>query len=216
MAVAAPQDLLAQLHWRYAVKAFDPARTIDAPTWDALERSLVLTPSSYGLQPWRFIVVTDPAVKAQLPAISWNQSQVRDASHVVVFAAKIDPGEPEVERHVLRTAEVRGVPADSLGGFRKMMLGSLKQSPDYFNHNHWAACQVYIALGQFMLACAMLGVDSCPMEGIQPAKYDELLKLRDEGYRTVVAAAAGYRQADDKYSSHMKVRFPHDEVVRRV
>src|SRR4051812_43719937 len=108
---------LAQLRWRYAVKKFDPARTIDPRTWAALEDSLVLAPSSYGLQPWKFVVVEDPAVRRQLLPHSWGQAQVVDASHLVVFAVKENMNAADAERHVRRTSEVRGVPLAALDGY---------------------------------------------------------------------------------------------------
>jgi nitroreductase len=201
-----------QLRWRYATKKFDPARTISAGTWAALEQALVLTPSSYGLQPWKFFVVTDPAVKAKLPEHSWGQRQPQDCSHMVVLALKANLGEADVDRHVARMSEVRGQTVESLARFKQTMMGSLADPP--FDINDWAARQVYIALGQFMACAALLGVDTCPMEGIDPAKYDEVLGIGAQGYRTVVACPAGYRAADDKYAQVPKVRFKAEDVIQ--
>ena len=103
-----PETVVEQFEWRYATKKFDPARTIPPATWAALEQALVLTPSSYGLQPWKFFVVTDPAVKAQLPAHSWGQRQPQDCSHMVVLAIKANVGETDIDRYVARVSEVRG------------------------------------------------------------------------------------------------------------
>jgi nitroreductase len=207
-----PETVVAQLRWRYATKKFDPARTIPADTWAALEQALVLTPSSYGLQPWKFLVVTDPAVKAQLPAHSWGQRQPQDCSHMVVLAIKADVGEADIDRYVARVSEVRGQPVEALARFKQTMMGSLTDPP--FDVNDWAARQVYIALGQFMACAAVLGVDTCPMEGIDPAKYDEVLGIGAQGYRTVVACPAGYRAADDKYAQTPKVRFKTEDVIQ--
>lgn len=216
MSTIPTEALVAQLRWRYAVKKFDPARRIDAATWRALEETLVLTPSSYGIQPWRFVVVEDADVRAKLRPASWNQPQVTDASHYVVFAYRADLGEADVDRWVRRTAEVRGVPEETLAGFRRMLVGGIVRGMDTARRDHWAALQVYIALGSFMTAAALVGVDTCPMEGIEPAKYDEVLGLPAQGFRTVCACAAGYRAADDRAASLPKVRFPHDDVVRRM
>src|SRR5947209_12389099 len=136
-----PETVVDQLRWRYATKKFDPARTIPAPTWAALEQALVLTPSSYGLQPWKFFVVTDPAVRAKLPAHSWGQRQPADCSHMVVLALKANLGEADVDRHVARTAEVRGQPVEALARYKQVMIGSLADPP--FDINDWAARQVY-------------------------------------------------------------------------
>lgn len=210
-----PDAVLAPLRWRYATKAFDPARKIDPATWAALEQAVALAPSSYGLQPWTFVVVTDPAVRKQLHPASWNQAQILDASHLVVFAAKNPPTAADVDRHVANAETVRGLPAGSLDSLRQMILGSLSRMSPADAHA-WAARQCYIALGFFLSAAAQLGIDACPMEGFQPEKYDEILGLTQRGLRAAVIATAGYRKADDKYAAAAKVRFPVDEVVIRV
>ncbi|MBX3443054.1 MAG: NAD(P)H-dependent oxidoreductase [Planctomyces sp.] len=209
-----PDSLSRQMRWRYACKKFDSERVIAADVWSALEDALVMTPSSFGLQPWKFLVITSPDVKQQLVPISWGQSQVRDASHVVVFAIRRSVGADDVDRYVRRISEVRGVPVESLGGFRGVMLNFLANPA--VNLDDWAARQVYIALGTFMTAAAALGVDTCPLEGIQPAKYDELLQLPQSGHMTIVACAAGYRAADDKHAALPKVRFPAEEMIARI
>jgi nitroreductase len=208
--------LVNQLRWRYATKQFDPAQKISAENWRTLEESLVLTPSSFGLQPWRFIVVTDQKTKEKLVPASWGQRQIADASHLVVFAIKKNVGAAEVGEYMERIAEVRGVSADSLNGFRDVLLGFLSQPADQFDVNLWSARQVYIALGNFLTSAALLGIDACPMEGIVPAQYDEILGLAKQGYQTVVVATAGYRAADDKYATLPKVRFAPEEIITRV
>lgn len=208
------ETVLQQLSWRYATKKFDTARRIPADDWSTLEQSLVLTPSSFGLQPWRFIVVTDAGVKAQLRSYSWGQSQLVDGSHVVIFAIRQNLSADDIDKYVARTAEVRGISVDALAGFRKTMVGALHGGS--IDLNQWASLQVYIALGQFMATAAMLGIDTCPMEGIEPAKYDALLQLPDHGYATIVACVAGYRAADDKYAQIPKVRFKTEDVVVRI
>ena len=215
MQPASCQTLIEQLKWRYATKKFDPARKIPPETWAALEQALVLTPSSFGLQPWRFVVIKDQGIKEKLVPLSWKQTQPADCSHFVVLAARECMTEDDIYRLIRRTSEVRGAPVESLAGFRKMMIGTLVPPPAAFNIKHWAALQAYIALGNFMTAAAVIGVDTCPMEGIDPVKYDELLGLPRQGYTTIVACAAGYRAADDKYANLPKVRFPAEEVIQR-
>src|SRR6476469_8119658 len=184
MPAATPETVVDQLKWRYATKKFDSTLKIPPETWAALEQSLVLTPSSYGLQPWKFFVVTDAAVKAQLPAHSSGQRQPQDCSHMVVLALRANLGEADVDRYLARIGEVRGQSVESLERFKRVMIGSLAD-PE-FDVNEWAARQVYIALGQFMACAALLGVDTCPMEGIDPVKYDEALGIATQGFRTVV------------------------------
>ena len=203
-----------QLGWRYATKLFDTTRPISEEDWQTLEQSLVLSPSSFGLQPWKFFIVSDPAVKAKLKPASWNQSQVVDASHVVVFAIRKNLGLADIERFIERTAEVRGTTVESLAGFKKMLVGTMTNPP--FDINEWAARQVYIAIGFFMATAAMMGIDVCPIEGFEPAKYDEILGLPEQGYSACVVAAAGYRSNDDKYAKVPKVRYKTEDVVERI
>ena len=215
MPPVAPDTILAQLRWRYATKKFDPARTIAPELWAKLEQAVVLAPSSYGLQPWKFIVITDPVMRKKLHPVSYGQAQILDASHLVVFAAKNPPAPADVDRHIARTALVRGVSAEGLEGYRQMMLGTLSRMSGPDAHA-WAARQTYIALGVFLSACALAGVDACPMEGFQPEKYDEILGLREKGVSAMVIATAGYRLADDPAAKLLKSRFAVEDVIERV
>jgi nitroreductase len=204
--------LLDQLNWRYAVKKFDQSKKIDAETWQVLEKALILSPSSYGLQPWRFVVITDPTIKSQLPAISWNQNQPADCSHMVVLAAKEQIDNVYLDNFIAFSESTRGLASGTLSGFRKMLSAVEKMESQWV----WNSNQVYIALGQLMVAAALLEIDSCPMEGIVPDAYDRLLGLTESGYRTVVACAMGYRDASDPYASSAKVRFSADQLVKRI
>lgn len=216
MNTIAPEELLTQLNWRYATKQFDAQRKINPQTWAVLEETLVLTPSSFGLQPWKFLVITDPAVREQLVPASWGQRQVADASHLVVFAVKRNFGEADIDAYLNRIATVRGATRDSLNGYRDMMVGNLITNRDSAGRKNWATNQTYIALGNFLTSAAVLGIDACPLEGIEPAKYDQILGLEKQGLTTAVVAAAGYRAATDKYASAKKVRFQKSEVLVEV
>ena len=210
-----PDSLIAQLNWRYATKMFDPAKKIPPAIWSALEDSLMLAPSSYGLQPWKFFVVENPEIRKQLLPFSWGQNQIVDASHLVVFCVKKHVGVPDAERLIQRISLVRGIPAESLVGYLNVMSGSLsRQSAEVVRS--WMTNQVFIALGQFLAACAMIGVDACPMEGFQPEKYDEILGLPEKGYLSVVVATAGYRSNDDGYANMKKVRYPKSEIIELI
>ncbi|MEJ6581764.1 MAG: NAD(P)H-dependent oxidoreductase [Akkermansiaceae bacterium] len=210
-----PQDLLAQLKWRYATKAFDPDRAIPESTWTAIEDSLVLTPSSFGLQPWHFVIVENKNLRAELLPQSWNQQQVINCSRFVVLAAKTDMGEKEIEAFLQRTIDVRGGELESLSMYRDMMVG-FTAGMDPAARLQWAKLQTYIALGQLMASAAALGIDACPMEGINPAEYDRILGLPEKGLATSVACALGYRSADDKYAGAPKVRFEKSELLTRL
>ncbi len=209
-------QLIGQLNWRYATKQFDSQRKITPQDWAILEEALVLTPSSFGLQPWKFIVVADQPTREKLLAASWGQRQVTDASHLVVFAIKKNLGERDIDNYLDRIVEVRGAPRTALADYRNMMVGSIVNGRDETTRSAWATRQVYIALGNFLTSAALLGIDACPMEGIEPAKYDEILGLHTQGLSAVVVAAAGYRAATDKYAAQKKVRFPKEEVFIQI
>lgn len=211
----APETVLEQLKWRYATKKFDPTKKIEPELWAKLEAAAIHAPSSYGLQPWTFVVVTDPEVRQKLHPVSYKQPQVLDCSHLVVFAAKNPPTPADVDAYMARTAEVRGTTVEALDGFKGMITGSLSRMDAGAAHR-WAARQTYIALGVFLSACALAGVDACPMEGFEGDKYDEILGLTDKRLKSVVMAAVGYRSADDKNAALPKVRFDPKDVVIRV
>ena len=209
-------SLIDDLHWRYATKIFDAGKTIPAETWKTLEESLVLTPSSYGLQPWTFLIVTDPKTKATLRPHAWNQAQVTDCSHFVIFTSKTTVSPEFVDKNFARTSEVRGVPAVKLSAYREMILADLVRGARSHVVAEWAARQAYIALGQFMLACAVLRVDACPMEGFAPVEFDKILGLAERGLTATVCCAAGYRAETDKYATAPKVRFKPENVVEYI
>ncbi|MGA3144028.1 MAG: NAD(P)H-dependent oxidoreductase [Verrucomicrobiota bacterium] len=210
------QQLLEALQWRYATKVFDPTKKIPADVWQTLERALVLTPTSYGLQPYRFLVINDPARRAELLPHSWNQKQVVDASHFVVFTARTKITDADVTKLIQRTSDIRKIPAESLNFYRDLMLGDIVNGPRGKTAHEWAARQTYIALGNLMTCAAVLGVDTCPMEGLSPTEYDRVLGLNYSGYATVVACALGYRATTDKYASLPKVRYEAKELVQQV
>ena len=202
--------------WRYATKVFDPAKKIPAAEWSALEESLILSPSSYGLQPWKFLVISDPAIRQKLRAHSWNQAQVTEASHFVVFAGRTDITAADVDALIRATAQTQHRETASLDTYRGMILGDLVNGPRHAMITEWVSRQVYIALGNFMTSAAMLGIDTCPMEGLDPAQYDVVLGLNALGYATKVACAAGYRSASDKYALLPKVRYDKAALIHTV
>lgn len=209
-----PDQLLSTLEWRYAVKLFDTTKKIPENIWSSLEKSLVLTPSSYGLQPWKFLVIRDPILLDKLKVASWNQKQVTDCSHYVVFLHKTSLDESYVTRFLETQCKIRNTTMDSLAGYKKVILGDVVTGERGKMVAEWSARQVYIALGNFMTSAALLGIDTCPMEGLDPKKYDEILGLGNTGYKTLVACAAGYRSENDKYALAKKVRFSRDEMIQ--
>lgn len=210
--------LLNNLKARYAVKQFDPTKKIAPATWATLEQSMVLAPSSFGLQPWRFYVIENPEIRAKLRAFSWNQGQVTDASHMVVFARKKVVTAADVEAYFARVIEVRKAPAESLTDYKAMMLGSMANPAGVpgGSMDTYTRSQTYIALGFFLFMAAQLGIDACPMEGIDPAKYDETLNLGSTGFTTTVVATAGTRAATDWLAGLAKVRAKNSDLIFRV
>ena len=207
--------VLDALRWRYATKHFDPSRKISDADWETLEQSLVLTPSSFGLQPWTFIVVNDVGVRANLADESWQQPQVTEASHYVVLAAKKDLEPADIDEWMERMASVQGTTVEAVASLKGVIQG-FAQAMSHEARHAWNIRQVYIALGQLMVTAAQMGIDTCPMEGLSTAGYDRLLKLEGLGFSTAVACALGHRSVDDRFASIPKARFDRDRVIRHV
>jgi nitroreductase len=210
------EQLLAQLNWRYATKQFDPGRKISPEDWATLEEALILSPSSWGLQPWNFIVITDQETREKLFPSTWNQRQILDCSHFVVFAVQTKMTEEHIDRHIARTVELRGGTVEALQRYRNVMVGDVVTGPRGAQAQDWAARQAYLALGTFMTSAALMGIDTCPMEGFEPDEYDRILHLASKRLASIVCCAAGYRAADDKYATQKKVRFPREHVIHIV
>jgi nitroreductase len=210
-----PVRVLAErLEWRYAVKKFDPSKKIPADVWAGLEKCLLLSASSYGLQPYKFILVMDPALRRKLTPASFGQPQVEASSHFVVFAGRTDIDEKDIDRFIARIAQVRGVKEESLADYRSAMVGDLVKGPRHAWVAHWAARQAYIALGTLLTAAAAAGVDACPMEGFNPDAYDEILGLKAQGLHALCACALGTRSPDDEFQHFKKVRFGKETLLQ--
>jgi nitroreductase len=210
------EQLLTQLNWRYATKQFDSARKISPEDWTVLESALILSPSSYGLQPWKFIVITDQKTRIKLFPATWNQRQVLDCSHYLVFAANTKMTEEHIDKHIARTVEIRGGTTETLQRHRNIMVGDVVTGTRSAQALIWAAHQAYLALGNLITSAALMGIDTCPMEGFEPSQYDKILDLPGRGLTSIVCCAAGYRASDDKYATLKKVRFPREQVIHIV
>lgn len=204
------------LEWRYATKVFDVNKKIPADHWTLLEDSMVLAPSSYGLQPWKFIIVENKDIRAKLKPFSWNQAQVTDASHFVVFTSLKDMSADHIKNFIKRNMEVRNVGHESLAGYENMMLKNIAEGMDKEYIRNWNQRQAYIAMGFLLETAALLEIDTVPMEGIDPKAYDGILGLENTAYATVAAVALGYRSVDDKYQHAKKVRFAKEQVIEKI
>lgn len=199
--------------WRYATKAYDSTRQISEKDWETLKQSLVMSPSSYGIQPWKFLDVQNKEIREKLRPVSWGQSQVTDASRYIVFTTKEHMTQDDVTLYIKRIAEVRGVTTESLQGYYDLMNKNLVHGKGDI---HWSQRQSYIAMGFLLETAALLNIDATPIEGIDPLAYDEILGLKGTGWRTVATVALGYRSKEDKYQHAPKVRFPTNEIIETV
>lgn len=205
--------LITQLNWRYATKKFDPTKRIPNADWETLLESLRLSPSSYGLQPWRFVIVETPELRKTLRTLSWNQEQVETASHFIVITTLKRLSTDYVDRHIARTAALRQIPIESLAGYRQVIINDLVTGPRKDQIHPWSQRQAYIAMGTLMTSAALMHIDTCPLEGIQASAYDQTLGLETTDYATVAAVALGYRHPDDKYQHTAKVRFTRNDII---
>lgn len=205
-------EIVKQLNWRSAIKSFDPDKKLSETELDQLLEVLRLSPSSYGLQPWKFVVVKDMEIRKKLQAAAHNQSQVVDASDFIVLCFKTFLGQSDVDRYISTMAEVRGVKEEDLEGFKKLLYGFISNKTSA-ETAIWSTNQTYIALGNLLTACAVAEIDACPMEGFDANKFNDILNLKDTGFSASVACAIGYRNSSDSGSQRKKVRFPKEEVV---
>jgi nitroreductase / dihydropteridine reductase len=217
--IPTPTDqILNSLNWRYATKAFDTDKKLTTEQVDFVKESMRLAPSSYGLQVWKFIEVKSPELRQQIREAGWNQGQYTDASNLFAFCSYIDPAskaEELVNSYVDQLISQRGVTAESLEGYKGMMMNSMKNgntSGDPAKTGPWLDNQLYIALGQAMTSCALAGIDTCAMEGFDISKVSKILGLEKLGLQAKAFLAVGFRSDEDKYSAVKKVRNPIDKV----
>ena len=203
------------MRWRYATKKFDPNKQVDETIVDELLDITNLTPTSYGLQPFKMVVLKNQDIQDQLITSSYGQRQVADASHVLIIAARTDVDADYVREYIAMVESQRDLAAGAMEEYCQVMTGSInRMSPE--SMEHWAAKQAYIALGTVMAACATLQVDACPMEGFVPQEYNGILKLEQHNLHAVVVIPIGYRAEDDATQHNQKVRRPISDMVVRI
>lgn len=210
------EKIVEQLNWRYAVKKFDAERKISDKDWETLEHSLTLAPSSYGLQPYKFFIVKNQAIKERISTeAAYGQTQPADCSHLVVIAHKKVLTDADVEHFVERISEVRNAPKESLKDYEQTMKGSAMKARDEGYIESWNARQAYIALGFLLETAALLEIDACPMEGFMPEKVNEILGLKN--HTAVAICPLGYRDASNDWLANLpKVRFPREELIQTI
>ncbi|WP_426076280.1 NAD(P)H-dependent oxidoreductase [Janthinobacterium sp. PSPC3-1] len=209
-------DLLQDLQWRYATKKMDPSKAVPQEKVDRIVEAVRLTASSSGLQPYEVFVVTNPDLRAQIKPHAWNQAQVTDCSHLLVFAAWDNYTVERINHMFDLVNTVRGFKNEGWEAYRQQILATYPQRDAETNYQH-AARQAYIGVGTALIAAAQEKVDSVPMEGFDPAKVDEILGLSARGLRSVVILPLGYRAGEGDWLQNLeKVRRPQDEFVTEV
>jgi nitroreductase/dihydropteridine reductase len=208
-------NLLNALNWRYATKIFDKNKPIHLDELNQILEATRLSPSSYGMQPYKIVVVKEEKMKQNLVALSYNQKQVFDASYTLVYCAISKFNEPDVDYMINQMATNRGVEIASLSEYKKLIMNKVNTLSEH-EMLEWTARQCYIALGNTMTVCATMGIDSCPMEGIDKKAYDEILGLKELGLTAIVALPIGIRNQNDPYLKKAKVRkLMNDFVIYR-
>ncbi|WP_291114493.1 NAD(P)H-dependent oxidoreductase [Flavobacterium sp. UBA6135] len=197
--------------WRYATKKFDATKKISQQDFETLKEAIQLSTSSYGLQPYRIFIIENPELRAQLQPLAWGQSQIVDASEVLVFANITNFGEAEIDNYIANLANTRGIPVESVKGYADFMKMKINELP-VENRNNWTSKQTYLALGNLLNAAAELKIDVTPMEGFEPEKVNELLGFNEMGLNASLIATIGYRHNEDATQHYNKVRKPKEEL----
>lgn len=206
-------SVINDLNWRYAVKAFDASKKLTEEQVNTLKEVLRLTPTSFGIQPHKFLFIENKEIREQLVPVSWNQRQVVDASHLIVMCYdKSGLSEARIEDFIENVATTRGINAADLKEYQGMINGTIAAQDDA-GLEKWQSNQIYLALGQLMAACATLKIDSCPMEGFDNAQYDEILGLSEKGLKSVVVIPVGVRAEEDKYQDLAKARLSLEDLI---
>lgn len=198
-------NLIENLNWRYATKTFDSSKTISLKDLETLKQTMQLTASSYGLQPYQILIVENKDIRSKLRAASWNQSQIEDASHMVVIANMTDFGDELVDNYIDNMSKIRGVAKENLQDYANMMkstLSTLSQEQKAI----WTAKQAYIVVGNLLSAAAELKIDACPMEGFNNEDYNTILDLNSKNLNASVVVTLGYRSEKDETQHYKKVR----------
>ncbi len=216
------KNLIEALNWRYATKQFDKEKKISQDDLDVLFEAMRLTPSAFGLQPWKFIHVQNPEIRAALKEHSRWQAQITDASDLIVIAVKNNMQESDVDEYIqdmiqTRKVDLENIPedfknTDKLVAYKNMMIGTISSKTQ--EQLKWRnQKQAYIVLWFLLSISAQMGIDACPMEGFDPEKYNEILWLHDLGLTATVVVTLGYRSSDDKYADLKKVRFAKEKLI---
>lgn len=203
------RQVIEALNWRYATKKFDPSRKVSAEDMDTLKEAVRLSASSMGLQPYRFLHITDPELRKQLRAVSFDQPQITDASEMIVFAAKSDYSNADIDAFLEASQKRRAYSEEQIAKRKK----SIRKHVDGFQGEellNWTSRQLYISIGQLLTTAAMMKIDACPMEGIKAPEYARILKLDEKGLNAFAVVTLGYRSEEDGLAEEPKIRLPRE------
>ncbi len=205
-------DTIQSLQWRYATKKFNPEKMLSDKQINVLKEAFNLTATSYGLQPVRLVIISDRELQRKLREYSWDQQQVEDASHLLVFCIENEIDASYISKYFSRVKHIRKTPDEILDPFKTYLLEDFgTKSGDSIRA--WAKNQAYLTMGNLLTVCAFEKIDSCPMEGFDPDKYDEILALGEKGLTSVLVMPIGYRADDDIFSGFKKVRKSLNESI---
>lgn len=209
-------DLISKLQWRYATKKFNPSKAVPQDKLDRILEAVRLTATSSGLQPYEVLVVTNKAVREQIKPVAWNQDQVTDASHLLVFAAWDNYTADRINMMFDLVNDERGFKNEGWENYRQLILNTYVPRDAEVNYQH-AARQAYIGVGTALIAAAEEHVDATPMEGFDPKAVDQILGLDKRGLRSVVIIPVGYRADEGDWLVNLKkVRRSRDNFVTEV
>lgn len=202
-------------NWRYATKKFNSEKKISNSDLEILKEAIQLSSSSYGLQPYKVLIIENEEIRKQLQPASWGQSQITDASHLFVFASVTNVDAEYITRYAENMAKTRNIPFDSVKGYADFMIGNIASlTPE--KQIIWAQKQAYLALGNLLNAAAELKIDVTPMEGFLPEQYNEILGLKEKGLHATLVATIGYRHEEDETQHYAKVRKPITELFETI
>ncbi|THV56845.1 NAD(P)H-dependent oxidoreductase [Flagellimonas alvinocaridis] len=204
-------ELLEHLKWRYATKTFDSTRKVTEEDMHKLKEAIQLSVSSYGLQLYKVLVISNQKLKEELKIASWNQDQITDASHLFVFCNYTERKEEDVDAYIQSISQIQATPMDKLEGYGNLIKRSLIEM-DETTWMSWSEKQTYLAMSTLLMACAELRIDACPMEGYEVEKYNKILGLDEQGLNASVIVPVGYRSKEDHTQFRKKVRKPLDEL----
>lgn len=207
--------VIEDLNWRYAVKKYDPSKKLTEEQVIVIKESLRLVPTSYGLQPLKYLIIEDEELRSKLQVASYGQTQVVDASHLIVLCSYLDVYDEHVDTYMKNIVQIRDVTLEStakFGDYVKEVVSKLSQK----EKEDWNSKQAYIALGQLMHTCASLRIDATPMEGFDSERYGEILGLKEKNLKATLVCAIGYRSDEDAAQHRKKVRRMHEELFETI